>query len=148
MAATEHATDTIQIRRTFAAPVEAVYRAWTAPEAMSRWFRPSDEYICTVHALDVRVGGTYRLELTNAAKGARHVVGGVYRELQPPGLLAFTWRWEDNPTMGDTLVTIELRAQGAGTELVLTHRMLTEEKLRENHRHGWTGCLERLAATL
>jgi uncharacterized protein YndB with AHSA1/START domain len=147
MATTEYATDTVQIRRTLAAPVEAVFRAWTTPEALSRWFRPTDEHTCTVHALDVRVGGAYRLELTHP-RGARHVVGGVYRELSPPGLIAFTWRWEDNPTMGDTLVTVELRTQGSETELVLTHRMLTDEKLREDNQHGWNGCLDRLATTL
>ena len=50
--------------------------------------------------------------------------------------------------MGDTLVTVELQSEGAETELVLTHRMLTDEKLREDHRHGWSGCLDRLAAIL
>ena len=78
--------------------------------------------------------------------GKRHVVGGVYRELQPPRLLSFTWKWEDNPTMPDTLVTIELAAEGRGTALVLTHTKLTDEKLRADHRHGWTSCLERLGA--
>ncbi len=93
MATTEHATDTIEIRRTFTAPVDAVYRAWTTPEAL-------------------------------------------------------TWRWEDNPTMGDTVVTIELLPRGGATELVLTHQRLTDDKLREDHRYGWNGCLDRLAATL
>lgn len=147
MAITEHATDTIEIRRTFAASREAVWRAWTTPEAMSRWFRPDDTYVCTVHALDARVGGAYRLELVNRAEGVRHVVGGIYRQ-DPPNLLAFTWRWESHATMLDTLVTVELRARGTGTELVLTHRQLNTEKLRENHRHGWTGCLERLSVIL
>jgi uncharacterized protein YndB with AHSA1/START domain len=148
MAIAEHAADTIEIRRIYPTPPEAVWRAWTTPEAMSRWFRPSDDYVCTVHALEVRVGGAYRLELADLAKGVRHVVGGVYRELAPPSRLAFTWRWETNLTMSDTLVTVELNPQGTGTELLLTHRRLTDEKLREEHRYGWTGCLERLGAIL
>jgi len=147
MATTEHATDSIQLQRTYSAPIDAVWRAWTSPEALIRWFGPSDEHTTTVHALELRVGGSYRIEIVHT-NGKRHVVGGVYRELQPPGLLAFTWRWEDNPTMSDTLVTVELRPQDGGTELVLTHRMLTEEKQREDHRHGWTSCLERLGAIL
>ena len=148
MATTEHATDTIQLRRSYSAPIDAVWRAWTAPEALSRWFRPSDEHTTTVHTLELMVGGWYRIEMVHT-NDKRHVVGGVYRELQPPGMLTFTWRWEDNPTMSDTLVTIELASSKAGgTELVLTHSQLADEKQREDHRHGWTGCLERLGAIL
>jgi uncharacterized protein YndB with AHSA1/START domain len=147
MPTTAQATDTIQLRRSYSAPIDAVWHAWTSPEALTRWFRPSDEHTTTVHALELRVGGKYRIEMVHTS-GKRHVVAGAYRELQPPGLLAFTWRWEDNPVMSDTLVTVELRAQGGGTELVLTHRMLVEEKQREDHRHGWSRCLERLGAIL
>jgi uncharacterized protein YndB with AHSA1/START domain len=148
MATTQQQTDTLQLQRTFAAPPERVWEAWTSAEAMSRWFRPADDYACTVHALDVRPGGRYRLELTHAPKGVRHIVSGTYEAVEPPRRLAFTWRWEDNPTMPDTLVTIELRPLGGGTELTLTHTRLAEEKLREDHRHGWTRCLERLAGAL
>jgi uncharacterized protein YndB with AHSA1/START domain len=147
MATTQHAADTIQLRRTYSAPVDAVWRAWTSPEALSRWFRPSDEHTTTVHALELRVGGKYRIEMVHTS-GKRHVVGGIYRELQPPRLLSFTWKGEDNPTMPDTLVTIELTPEGGRTELVLTHENLVEEKLREDHRHGWTSCLERLDGIL
>ena len=79
--------------------------------------------------------------------GKRHVVGGVYRELQPPRLLSFTWKWEDNPTMPDTLRHDRARGRGpAALRWCSPAPKLTDEKLRADHRHGWTSCLERLGA--
>jgi uncharacterized protein YndB with AHSA1/START domain len=89
---------------------------------------------------DLRVGGEYRI----AAAAAGMAVGGSYREVEPPRLLAFTWRWDGEPDQ--TLVTVRLTAAGPYTELVLTHEGFAGDDQRDNHVQGWSDCLDRLAA--
>lgn len=137
------APTTLRITRTIAAPREKVFRAWTDPEALARWFAPSDAYRTNVPELDLRPGGRYRVEMLLADK--IHRVGGTYREIRPPEKLVFTWKWENEPAhAGETLVTVELFDRGGSTELVLTHERFADEASRNEHDKGWAGCLERL----
>jgi uncharacterized protein YndB with AHSA1/START domain len=142
--APELATRSLQLTRSYAAPCEEVFRAWTEAGAMERWFAPSDDYTVVVPELELRVGGAYRIEMHHQG-GAVHKVGGTYREIQPPRLLSFTWQWEGS---GETLVTVELREKGATTEVVLTHSPFSSDEERDKHDHGWVGCLDRLARYL
>jgi uncharacterized protein YndB with AHSA1/START domain len=137
----------LELRRTFSASRDRIYRAWTDPAALSRWFSPTDRYETVVHELDLRVGGNYRIEMRHEG-GARHVVTGTYRELAPPERLAFTWRWTETAGAVDSLVTVELIARGEATELVLKHERLDGVEEAREHEKGWVGCLAHLAATL
>ena len=92
------------VTRIFAAPRERVFKAWTDPNQLSRWFGPSDEYTAKAE-IDLRVGGAYRLEMHHSG-GNVHTVVGTYREIIPPEKLSFTWQWEGSPAP-DTLVTID-----------------------------------------
>jgi len=76
--------------------------------------------------------------------GVTHIVSGTYREVEPNQRLVFTWAWEgvESP---ETLVSVELRPQGADTELVLTHEGFPNVAFRDQHLHGWTGSTEKLA---
>lgn len=137
----------LRITRTFPAPRERVFRAWTDPQALTRWFAPGVEYETRVAELDLRPGGRYRVEMLRA--GQTHRVAGTYREIRPPEKLVFTWRWENEPAhVGETLVTIELFDHGGSTELVLTHERLAEAASRDEHEKGWQGCLGRLGTYL
>lgn len=137
----------LEMRRTYAAPPERVFRAWTEAGALASWFCPSEDFTVTVHALEPEVGGLYRVEMRHRS-GATHTATGTYHELVPGARLRFTWRWEESPAMTDTLVTIDLLARGAGTELVLTHEQFQNEGQRVEHGKGWTGCLDRLGQML
>jgi uncharacterized protein YndB with AHSA1/START domain len=139
-ASAEH---TLELRRTLSASRERVFGAWTEAEALARWFAPADQYDVVVHALDLRIGGAFRIEMRHKS-GASHFASGTYREIRAPERLVFTWRWEANAAMPDTLVTIELHARGEGTECVLTHRGFASEAEAGEHRKGWIGCLDRL----
>lgn len=145
--ATPSTTHTLELRRTLAAPPERVYRAWTEPEVMARWFSPTTDHTVTIHRLEPHVGGGYRLVFRHK-DGALHTAIGTYRELVPGARLRFTWRWEEKPAMPETLVTIDLLPRGEGTELVLTHELFDSEPERDDHGKGWNGCLERLALQL
>lgn len=134
---------TLRLERTIAASPEQVYRAWTKAEALTRWMGPSAEFKTVVHAVEPKVGGRYRYELCGP-EGARHVVSGVFRTLEPPKKLVFTWAWEERPEEGETQVTILLSPEGRGTRLVLLHERFITAEVRDKHVQGWTGCLDRL----
>src|SRR5262245_46441599 len=140
MAADLRSETTLQIKRTFAASRERVFRAWTDPKAMQSWLAPSDEYSVPAVEVDLRVGGKYRIDM-QAPDGKHHIATGSYRVILPPRKLVFTWFWEDKDMM-ETLVTIEFHEHGKATEVVLTHERFPDVEARDRHQHGWTGCLE------
>jgi len=145
---------TLKIKRTFAAPLEKVFRAWTDPKELTRWFAPSDDYSTPLAEVDLRVGGTYRIQM-KAADGVTYTVKGAYREVRPPERLVFTWAWEGESCAGrgltefyDTLVTLEFRTIPEGTEMTLTHEYFLSKDERAKHSEGWAGCLNRLSKVL
>lgn len=113
---------------------------------MKRWFAPDDAFSVPVAEADVRVGGRYRIVM-RAPDGEEHHVSGVYREVVPNEKLVFTWAWRSTPER-ESLVTVTLRAVGAGTELTLTHEQFFDEEARDKHGQGWNGCLARLEREL
>ena len=133
------------IRRTYDAPVAAVWAAWTDPAQMKHWMGPSDELTADVTS-DLRVGGRYRIVM-HADDGQTHRVGGVFREIEPPRKLVYTWAWESTPER-ESLVTLELAPSGQGTALLLTHQRFFDRDARDRHHAGWLGCLDRLTRYL
>ncbi len=136
----------LSLVRSFKVAPAKVYRAWTDPQAMSRWFAPSDAFSIPHAEADVRVGGRYRIVM-RAPDGEQHDVSGVYREVVPNEKLVFTWAWRSTPER-ESLVTVALRPAGGGTELTLTHEQFFDEEARDKHQHGWAACLGRLASAL
>jgi len=136
----------LQIRRTYAAPRQAVFDAWTHPDSIVRWFNPDARGTVTVPVLEPRPGGRYRIEM-RMPEGKAYDVGGVYREVRAPERLVFTWAWDQDPAgTPETLVTIELHERGASTELVLTHERFGNTEERDKHGEGWNACLDRLTS--
>ena len=139
---------TLRLTRTFAARRERVFRAWTDPEELMRWFGPSDEYAVPHAEVDLRVGGKYRIELKTPS-GRLLAAVGTYREVRPPERLVFTWSWTGTETdPAETLVTVELHDRGGSTELALTHERFPNKAERDGHATGWSGSLERLGRRL
>ncbi len=139
---------TLNLTRTYSAPREEVFRAWTEPEALKRWFAPSDEFSTPIAEVDLRVGGAYRIGMKPPDQEDMFIVVGTYREVQPPERLVFTWSWEEGMDVGETLVTVQFRDLGGSTEVVLTHELFPNEQARDKHNEGWSGCLERLEKIL
>ena len=127
-------------RRLNAAP-EKVFAAWTDPEKILKWFGP--EQIETLHAqADARVGGRFRIVM-RSPDSEEHDVSGIYREVVPNEKLVFTWAWRSTPER-ESLVTILIKPDGAGSLLTLIHEQFFDEPARDRHREGWTGCLDKL----
>lgn len=135
----------IQLRRTLTATRERVYRAWTRPDVMARWFFPGAGWTCDVTS-DLRVGGAWQV-LMRDADGGEHNQFGEYREVVLGSRLVFTWNCPDLGVEG-SVVTIELRDVEAGTELTLTHELPSDPKVRSGHEEGWQGCLGNLEKLL
>ncbi len=136
----------VRVTRTFKASRHRVFRAWTDPELLMRWFIEPDGEM-RVRELDLRVGGRYALEGRDRGKPWR--IEGRYLEVEPPAKLVYTWTWDNDPALGDpvgsdTLVTVEFLERGGETELVVTHERLATERARAEHDAGWIGCLDRL----
>ncbi len=136
----------VVVSRAFTASRHRVFRAWTEPELLMKWFVDSDGEISACR-MDLRAGGEYRLEGTVGDKP--WAIWGTYLEVRPPEKLVYTWQWDNDPTLGepqgDTVVTVEFRDRGAETELVVTHERFATAKARDEHGEGWKGCLDRLA---
>lgn len=142
------ADTTLQISRTVAAPRQQVFEAWTEPEKLSQWLcRVTARHSTRLLEMDLRVGGRYRLEVTNP-DGTRVLLSGTYLEIKSPERLVFTWQWDGDPDFGETLVTVEFHALGSSTELVLTHERFLNRERRDRHAAGWNGCIDTLRELL
>lgn len=138
----------LTFQRTYVASRDRVYRAWAEPEALKRWFGPSDDFTIPTAETDVRVGGAYRIVMVSP-DGNRNTTAGVYKEVAPGEKLVFTWSWaEGGMDIGETLVTVEFRGEGDQTEISVTHELLPTEEARQAHADGWNGTLVRLDRVL
>ncbi len=129
------------VRKLDAAPAK-VWRAITEPEMLKKWMAPSEDFKIPVAEAELRVGGRYHIVM-HAPDGEAHDVSGAYREVVANKKLVYTWVWKSTPER-ESVVTIELRAAGNGTELTLRHEQFVDKEARDRHQHGWVGCLSRL----
>ena len=132
----------LSITRHYAVPPEKVWRAWTEPQALSRWFGPGEPDSVTRAELDVRVGGRYSVAF-RTQDGEEHAGVGTYQEVVENRRLSFTWAWQSTPERV-SLVTIELRPTAQGSELDFRHDRFFDQQARDNHERGWTATFAKL----
>jgi uncharacterized protein YndB with AHSA1/START domain len=137
----------LTLERFYPVAPEKVWRAWTDPQALKRWFGPGGSQPVALAELDVRVGGRLRV-CFGGADGNEHEVRGVYREVVPHRRLVFTWTWPRTTPERESLVTIELREAARGTELVFIHAQHFDEAVRDGHRRGWSESFVKLETYL
>jgi uncharacterized protein YndB with AHSA1/START domain len=132
------------ITRTFDAPRELVFDAWTSSSHLMNWWGPSD-YPVTHVTMDVRPGGRWRNCLTSPTTGKELWQGGVFREVVPPERLAFTFAWEEDGERGlETLVTVTFAEQGGKTRMTFRQAPFRSVGERDGHQGGWSGSFDRL----
>ena len=137
----------LTLSRRYPVAPEKVYRAWTDPQAVSKWWGPGPGEPVSLAELDVRVGGRFRI-VFGGPDGRMHECAGTYKEVQPNRKLVFTWSWPNTTPERISVVTIEFRAAGKGTDLLFKHEQLFDEKARDDHKRGWSGTLDKLDAFL
>lgn len=138
MAVSAQSEESLRLTRTFPAPREKVFRAWTDPKALGRWFAPTPAFETRTPIFELRVGGRHEIEME---------LEGVYREIRSPERLAFTWQWLTGPSASaprTMLVTLDFVERRGATEIVLTHEGFSGAADRDQHDHGWKDCLDSL----
>lgn len=136
----------LRIERTYQAPIETVFHAWTSEEVMRRWFHGREAWETPVAEVDLRLGGAVRVVMRDPEDGRERGGGGHYTEIDPPTHLAFTWRWDDDDR--ETTIELDFSESDTGTTVVLTHNSLRDQESLLSHEEGWRTCLENLARAL
>lgn len=139
------ATTILRLTHTFPAPRERLFRAWTDPALLARWWWPA--HFATTYAIDLRPGGQYSIRSADLPGRGVLAIGGTFLEVRAPERLVYTWRWEGLDE-AETRVTVEFRARSERTEIILTHERFVDATERDNNRLGWESCLDRLAQEL
>jgi uncharacterized protein YndB with AHSA1/START domain len=142
---TSDSTTRLKIRRIYRASRERVFRAWTDPEQLKKWFAVADGFTTPIADVDLQVGGKYRLGMQPPGDDGVLIVGGVYQQIVPPEKLVFTWRWESpNDDEPETLVTVKFYEREHTTEVILKHEFFADARQRDKHDKGWLGCMDNL----
>ena len=137
-------SNTIRLHRVLRAKPERVYRAFLDPQAVSKWLAPNG-FTCTVHQLDAKVGGTYKMSFTNFSSGKSHSFGGTYQELTPHERIRYSDKFDDPNLPGEMQTTIELKPVMCGVELHITQEGVPAVIPAEMCYLGWQESLTLLA---
>jgi uncharacterized protein YndB with AHSA1/START domain len=135
---------TVHLHRVLRAPPERVYRAFLEPDAMSKWIPPYG-FVCKVHHMDARVGGSFRMSFQNFGSGHGHSFGGEYLELVPNERLRYTDKFDDPGLPGLMEVTVTLKPVLCGTELSIAQAGIPDVVPLEMCYLGWQESLAQLA---
>lgn len=137
------------ITRDIPASRAKVWEAWTMPDIMARWFHP--EGLVTPRdsvSVDLREGGRYQYTMRNEESGEDYVSAGVYRKVDPPRRLDFTWGTPGGEETA-TLITVELEELDGRTHLTFTLTGLPNDSGADDSVFdGWTEALGILGRTL
>jgi uncharacterized protein YndB with AHSA1/START domain len=137
-------SQTVTLHRVLRCPPDRVYRAFTTPAAMAKWLPPHG-FTGTVHEMDAKVGGTYKMSFTNFTTGGGHSFGGRYLELEPGKRLRYTAAFDDPNLPGEMTTTVELKAVFCGTEMHIKQEGIPAAIPAEACYMGWQESLILLA---
>ena len=135
---------TLVLSRVFDAPRALVFKVWTQPEHLARWWGPRG-FTLLSYKSDARVGGSYRFGM-RSPENTEHWAHGTYREIEAPEKLVFTHAWEhpDGSPKHETVITLTFAEQGEKTKLTLKQTLFESVNARDLHRGGWSSTLDLL----
>jgi uncharacterized protein YndB with AHSA1/START domain len=135
---------TVRLHRILTTRPEKVYRAFLEADALAKWLPPNG-FTCTVHHLEPKVGGTFRMSFRNFTTGGSHAFGGEYQELVPNERLRYTDTFDDPNLPGEMTVTVTLKAVAVGTEVDIVQEGIPDLIPTEACYLGWQQTLQNLA---
>jgi predicted enzyme related to lactoylglutathione lyase/uncharacterized protein YndB with AHSA1/START domain len=144
MIATIEHTTKLRVNRLIHAPRERVFAAWTTSADIPKWFGPDTCQVLSAK-LNLRPGGDYHFRVRSEKMGEVNL-DGIFREVKRPSKLIYTWNFSGNPQVefGESQVTVEFIDRKDATEIEITHEQLPNEEVKEDHKQGWEGCLDKL----
>ena len=137
--------NTVRLHRVLATKPDKVYRAFIEADAMAKWLPPNG-FTCTVHHLDAKVGGSFRMSFRNFTTGKSHSFGGQYLELVPGERLRYTDTFDDPNLPGEIQVTVTLKPVSVGTDVNIVQAGLPDVIPVEACYLGWQDSLRNLAS--
>jgi uncharacterized protein YndB with AHSA1/START domain len=143
---TEGSAQVVRIERTFDAPVEDVFDAWTSAEVIRRWFIPRQGWGTPSAEVDLRVGGTIRVVMRDP-DGSAVGAGGEYTVIERPHRLAFTWTFDDDPS-NQQMIELEFTEQDGATTVLFVNSNISQEERRDQQYEGWQTCLDNMERAL
>ncbi|KKB11492.1 hypothetical protein VE25_12360 [Devosia geojensis] len=136
------ADDELVIERVFDAPVALVWRIWSDPEHLKRWFGPAD-FTCPVFELDFREGGTYRA-MIHADKYGDSWFGGTFAQIRPNEKIVMSFAWEEGSgETHDTTITVTFAEKDGRTVQRFRQAPFPDVESRDSHYDGWSECLDK-----
>lgn len=135
--------NSVTLHRVIRAAPKKVYRAFVDPLALSSWIPPYG-FLCTVHKMDARVGGSYRSSFTNFSTGKSHSFGGKFLELKQDEFIKYTDKFDDPMMPGEMVTSVWLKKVSCGTEIKIVQEGIPAAIPAEMCYLGWQDSLEKL----
>jgi uncharacterized protein YndB with AHSA1/START domain len=139
---------TLRMKRSFEAPVQAVFDAFTSEEVIRRWWHAGHDWETPEATVDLRIGGEVRVLMRNPHEDVKYGGGGRYTEIDPPKRLAFTWVWDDDEDRVEQLIEIDFVDADGATTITFTHSGLWDEESLPSFEDGWGKCFDNLERML
>lgn len=143
---TGHPEHVLRIERTFDAPIDKVFEAWTREEVLRRWLHAGPEWETPTADVDLRVGGRIRIVMRDL-DGADHGATGEYLVIDPPNRLVFTWVWE-HERMRRQLIELSFRERDGRTTVTMTNSAIPTGDQLADQKRGWHLCYDNLEREL
>jgi uncharacterized protein YndB with AHSA1/START domain len=142
----QHHGYVLVIERTFDAPADEVFEAWTSEEVLRRWFRPGRDWGMPSAEVDLRVGGTVRVVM-RTPDGTEQGAGGEYTVIERPHRLAFTWTFDDDPS-NQQMIELEFSEDDGVTRVLFVNSNISHDERRDQQEEGWRNCFDNLERAL
>jgi uncharacterized protein YndB with AHSA1/START domain len=135
--------NSVSLHRVFKTTPEKLFKAFTQPSAIASWLPPYG-FLCTVHQMEAKKGGSYKMSFENFSTGNSHSFGGTYVELKKNELLKYTDKFDDPNLPGEMMTTVTLTKNLAGTEIKITQEGIPDAIPAEFCYLGWQESLDKL----
>ena len=133
----------VSLHRVVTAPPEKVFRAFTEANAMASWIPPYG-FLCVVHSMEVKIGGSFKMSFINFTTGNGHSFGGTYLDVKPNEFLKYTDTFDDLNLPGEMTTSVWLKEVACGTEIKILQENIPEMIPTEMCYLGWQESLEKL----
>lgn len=133
----------VSLHRVFTTTPEKVYRAFTDATAIASWLPPYG-FLCVVHSMEPKVGGSFKMSFINFTTGNGHSFGGNYLELKPNEFIKYTDTFDDPNLPGEMTTSVWIKEVMCGTEIKILQENIPPAIPSEMCYLGWQESLEKL----